>query len=401
MGKYTLKKSTFFDFLNRYTDNDYEAFLAQSKEDVDYINWHNYCLPMTYGDELAEYNAVRHSCALFDTSPIKKYTFSDADAGAFLDRLMTRQMSRQKPKRVIYATFCNENGMLLDDGLLYKFSEDNYLLMISEINHDEHFLKTSVGFDNLKIEEATSSLSGLAVQGPKSCSVLDRMGFTTIKHLKPFEMNNYDFADSQITVARVGFTADLGYELWFEPRLNKAVEQAINRAEAALDIQIAGYGLKALNALRLEGGFIVPGWETAQTFENVEHERTPAELGISWTVGLNRVDDFIGKASLLKEKENGPRFKTIGLAIDEKCEPADGTEVFSIIDGKTHQVGTLPSVAWSHGLHCWLTLASIQSDYLGNEMKYHIEIGGGQISCRMVNLPFVKFDRYHQTPVTV
>jgi len=134
-----MKKSTFFDLLNRNTDYDFESFLAKSKEDVDYINWHDYCLPMTYGDAASEYRAVRSTCALFDASPIKKYKISGADAGAFLDAVITRRMSRQRSMRVGYAIFCNEDGMLLDDGLLCKFAEDNYLLMVSELDHAEHF----------------------------------------------------------------------------------------------------------------------------------------------------------------------------------------------------------------------------------------------------------------------
>jgi aminomethyltransferase len=401
MGENAIKKSTFFDFLNRYTDYDYDVFLEGATEDVDYINWHGYCLIAAYGDKSSEYNAVRNSCALFDASPIKKYKISGTDAGAFLDAVMTRQISRQKSMRVIYATLCNENGMLLDDGLLYKFTEDNYLLMISEINHDEHFAKASNGFGNLKIEEVTSSLSGLAVQGPKSCAVLNCMGFTSIENLEPFEIKDFYLGGGKIIVARVGFTADLGYELWFEPGLNKAVGRAIGGAEEVLGIQIAGYGLNALNALRLEGGFVVPGWETAQTFENDEYERTPFELGISWTVDLSREDNFIGKAALLKEKENGPRFKTIGLAIDKRCELEDGTELYSVIDGETWQTGTLPSVAWSYELNCCLSLASIRSEFSSPGIEYHVKIDDEQIVCRVVTLPFVKFSRYRDTPVVI
>jgi len=401
MDKLTVKKSTFFDFLNRYTEYDYDDFIANSKEDVDYINWHDYCLIMAYGDESSEYNAVRNSCALFDASPIKKYKISGADAGLFLDALMTRQISKQKPMQVAYATFCDEHGMLLDDGLLYKFAEDDYLLMISEIDHDDHFAKAAGGFGKVKIEEVTLSLSGLAVQGPKSCSTLSYMGFSSIESLKPFEIKDFDFDGGKATIARVGFTADLGYELWFDPSLNKAVEQAITKAEEALGIQIAGYGLKALNALRLEGGFIVPGWETAQTFENDEFERTPAELGISWTVDLRRKDDFIGKTALLKEKEDGPRFKTVGLAIDQRCDLEDGIEVYSDTDGETRQVGTLPSVAWSSLNNCYLSLASIRSEFSGGEQAYHLQIGNEKIVCRVVKAPFVKLDRYRQTPALV
>jgi len=400
-----IKKSTFFDFLNRYTDYDFESFLARSKEDIDYINWHDYCLPMNYGDESKEYNAVRSACALFDASPVKKYKISGSDAGVFLDAVMTRQISKTKPMRVIYATLCNESGMLLDDGLLYKFAEDDYLLMISEIDHDEHFAKVSNRFEYLKIYEVTPSLSGLAVQGPRSCAVLGCMGFGAIENLKPFEIKNFEFDYGKVIVARVGFTADLGYELWFEPALDSTIEHGICKAEIALGIQIAGYGLNVLNALRIEGGFIVPGWETAQTFEDDEYERTPAELGISWTVDLDRKDDFIGKAALLKEKNL--RFKTIGLAIDEKCGIQDGIELYSVVNGKECQVGTLPSAAWSYGLDCALSLASIKFEFSGNSdpskggLEYYLNIAGERIACRVLKLPFVQFDRYRQTPASL
>jgi aminomethyltransferase len=396
-----MKKSTFFDFLNRYKKNDFESFLARSKEDVDYINWNDHCLPMTYSDDASEYRAVRDACALFDASPVKKYQFSGADAGVFLDAVMTRQVSRQKSMRVSYAILCNEDGMLLDDGLLYKFSDDNYLLMVSEIDHDEHFAKVSNRFDDLKIDEITPALSGLAFQGPYSCKILKHIGFSSIENLKPFEIKKFAFGSANVTVARVGFTADLGYELWFEPELNRAVEQAIRQAEVTLSIKIDGYGLKALNALRLEGGFIVPGWDTAQTFEDNEYERTPTELGISWTVNLDRKDDFIGKAALLKEKERGPRFQTIGLTIDQECDVAEGMKLYTVIDGKVLQAGTCPSVAWSYGLNRWLGIASIQSNFFRSDLTYHVQIGGEQIACRLVKLPFVKYDRYRQVPAPV
>ena len=140
------------------------------------------------------------------------------DAGAFIDAVMTRPMSRQKSMRVGYAIFCNEDGMLLDDGLLYKFAEDNYLLMVSELDHDEHFAKVSNRFGDLKIDDITPALSGLAFQGPQSCEILNCIGFASIENLKPFEIKAFAFGGGKVTVARVGFTADLGYELWFDPK---------------------------------------------------------------------------------------------------------------------------------------------------------------------------------------
>jgi glycine cleavage system aminomethyltransferase T len=74
---------------------------------------------------------------------------------------------------------------------------------------------------------------------------------------------------------------------------------------------------------------------------------------------------------------------------------------YTVIDGKVLLAGTCPSVAWSYGLNCWLGIASIQSEFFSNDLKYHMQIGGEQIACRPMELPFVKFDRYRQVPAPV
>lgn len=116
---------------------------------------------------------------------------------------------------------------------------------------------------------------------------------------------------------------------------------------------------------------------------------------------LDRKDDFIGKAALLKEKKRGPRFKTIGVTIDQECDLAEGMELYTVIDGKVLQAGTCPSVAWSYGLNRWLGIASIQSDFFRRDLTYYMQIGGEQIACRLVKLPFVKYDRYRRVPAPV
>lgn len=392
------KKSTFYDFLNRHTGGDFESFINNAKEDVDFIDWHGFCLPMSYGDAAAEYEAVRSTCALFDASPVKKYRFTGADAGAFLDAVMTRPMSRQKPMHVGYAVFCNEDGMLRDDGLLYKFAEDNYLLMVSELDHDEYFKIKSNQFEGLTIEEVSSSLSGLALQGPQSCSVLNHMGLAGIENLKPFEINEFTFKDKRIVVARVGFTADLGYELWFEPALNKDMEMAVKGAETDLGIDINGYGLTALNALRLEGGFVVPGWDTAQTFEDSKYERTPMELGLAWVVDLDQEGEFIGKNALLRERDEGQRFHIMGFTVGQECDLEEGMELLALVDGTTKNVGTCSSMAWSYGLSCWVGLASVQSEIFNKDLVYHVQSDGQEIKFHPVKLPFVNYKRYRAIP---
>jgi len=246
----SIKKSVLCDLVTRHSDFDFENYITTNTSE-DYDIWNDHCLPMEYTDPQSEYQAIRNSCAMFDASPMKKYRLRGADAGLFLDRILTSPMSSLPAMRSGYGLICNEQGLLIDDGIVYKYSEEDYLLLISEIDLDDHFAKYNT-FDALTITEETDSLAGLAIQGPKSCSVLDYFGFDDIQHLKPFELKYFTLAGHEILVGRVGFTGDLGYEIWFSPEATKDVEQALIRSENALNIQIPGYGLTALQVCRIE-----------------------------------------------------------------------------------------------------------------------------------------------------
>ena len=175
------------------------------------------------------------------------------------------------------------------------------------------------------------------------------------------------------------------------------IEQAFMRAEDTIGIQIAGYGLTTIQLCRMEGGFIVPGWDTAQTFEDPAMERTPAELAIGWNVDLERDNDFIGKDALIRERESSPRFRMKGFIIDDKCTLEDGTELFAEIDGKEHQVGTLPSVSWSYTDGHWLGLSSLNIDYADLTDPY-VLIAGRKIQCAISDIPFINLERRSLVP---
>ncbi len=272
-----LKKSAFFDFLDR-TESTFERFVADSTEDEHYINWNQFVLPYDYGDAEAEYFAIRNSCAIFDVSPMRKIGIRGAGARAFFDRLLTRPVSDLRAMQATYTVFCNEDGNLKDDAILYKFDDDDYLLMPSDIDHSPYFesLCRRFGLNEVTFTDCTDARTGLAIQGPLSASVLHNMGFENIDQIKPFEVRDYELSGNPMRIARMGFTADLGYECWFEPEIASAFMQSIEAARSSLEIELPGYGLSALQACRLEGGFIVAGWDCSTEAEpQPGFERSP------------------------------------------------------------------------------------------------------------------------------
>jgi hypothetical protein len=192
-----LRKSIFFDFLNRRNESDFSDFISDSIEDEHYINWNEFLLPHDYGDAAFEYAAIRNDCALFDASPIRKIRIHGSGSGKFFDRLLTRPVDHLASMRAIYAVFCNVHGTFKDDAILYKFADDDYLLMPSDIDHDAYFesLRERLGISDVSIVECTDSLVGISLQGPLSATVLHRWGFDGIEDLAPFEIAEYPLAD--------------------------------------------------------------------------------------------------------------------------------------------------------------------------------------------------------------
>lgn len=392
------KKSVFYDFLSRYdAGSDFDSYLASAVDGDDYLNWNGYVLRHVFEDEEKEYRAVREGCALFDATPANKYRITGSDAGALLDRMTTRAMSQLPEMRATYAIWCNDDGMLNDDAMLFKLADDDYLLMAAEVDHLDYLGELAAELADVTVADESAYWAGLAVQGARSCAVLATFGFTGIEQLRPYEIGYFDLQGSRVVVARVGFTGDLGYEIWFERGLAPAMEDAFLAAEKELDLQISGYGLTTIQLLRMESGMIVPGWDTAQEFEDPDAERSPFELGLSWNVDLDREGDFVGKAALLAERAGGSRFVLRGFEIDDECELLDGTELYASIDGADVQVGTLPSVSWSHDAGRWIGLCSLRTEHAELSEGF-VVLDDEQHACRIVGLPFVQVERRRQVP---
>jgi aminomethyltransferase len=397
-----LKKSIFFDFLNRREETDFASFMADSIEDEHYINWNEYVLPHDYGDAEAEYFAIRNNCAICDVSPMRKIQVRGIGASAFFDRLMTRPVSDLPAMRATYTVFCNEDGSLKDDAILYRYANDNYLLMTSDLDHSPYFdsVCQQFGLGDVSFTECTDSWVGLAIQGPKSASVLQNMGFDKIDQMETFEAREYELNGGAIRIARVGFTADLGYECWFEPGLADAFIEKIRATRSAMNIALPGYGLSALQACRLEGGFIVAGWDCSTELEpQPGFERSPYELGLGWLVNLDAAD-FVGRDALLGQKKNGHRHTLRCFEIDENCQPDDGSALFAGKDGHDATVGIVNCSSWSWGLNKMIGNASIKSEYADLEEAW-VTVDEKQKKVKLSRGPLIILERRNQVPAPI
>ncbi len=328
--------------------------------------WGDYLSAPAYFCPSLEYFACRSTCGVFDLTAMVKHRITGPDALEYLNRLVTRDVSKIRPGRVGYTVWCTDQGQVIDDGTIFHLREGDYRLCSQE--HQIDWLMTNAfGFD-VNIVEDTHDVAALALQGPTSCATLKAMGLTGIENMKPFGLEHYLFEGTELMVSRTGFTGDLGFELWIDP--DYAVDLWDRLFEAGKLYGIQPIGEEALGLLRIEAGFIQAGVDFMPANETVRatHTRSPFELGLSWLVNFDK-PMFNGRRALLAEKENGSRYHAVRLDI-EGNKPANDAYVYK---GKK-VIGAITSAMWSPSAKASIALATVEAPHGKPGDKFSVEI---------------------------
>ena len=331
--------------------------------------WNGYKFAEYFYDAELEYFKVRNTCGTYDISPMQKYFISGPDAERVLDRMVTRDVTKMKIGRVSYVLWCTDQGRLIDDGTIFRLSEDEFMLTCGSPS-TAWLRKSCFGLSDLVVKDRSDDLAALSLQGPTSCAVLKRMGLAGIEHAKPFEIQHFDFKGTPLMVSRTGFSGDLGYELWVEPEQALALWDALYAAGS--DYGIHPFGEEATNWLRLEAGFIMPGYEFNEALKTVhyQHDQTPFELSLDWMVDFKK-PHFNGRAALLEESKRGPRYRLTKLDI-EGNKPADGSFIYNSKQC-SEQVGYVTSGIWSPVVKANIALAMIETKHLSGQLWAEID----------------------------
>jgi len=321
-----------------------------------WTGWNTYKVARVVDKLSAEYFAVRSGCAVMDLTPMEKYRVTGKDAYAYLDRLLTRNISSLKPGRVTYVVWCDDAGKVIDDGTLFQFGEQDYRLC-SQHHQLDWLLMSASGYD-VQIKTETHDVAALAVQGPTSYSVLTAAGIDGFEQLKPFGIIDLHCGDIPVTVSRTGYTGDLGYEVWVEPQNALRLWDAIFAVQGRYDIQ--PMGLDALEMVRIEAGFIMPGFDfnTAESTIRNGYDRSPYEVGLGWVVNLDK-GHFTGRKALIAEKAQPIKRRLTKIVVDGN-KPVGEAFIYDRKGGKL--VGEIKCTIWSPVLKANLALADI--DYV-------------------------------------
>tara|TARA_R110001592_G_scaffold337300_1_gene623473 strand:+ start:66800 stop:67984 length:1185 start_codon:yes stop_codon:yes gene_type:complete len=376
----------------------FHSRVAAACELNDWGSWKGYTTPRAYTDVELEYFAIRNAAGVFDLSPMNKYRITGPDAEAYLNRLVTRDVSKVRVGRVGYTVWCNDAGQVMDDGTIFHLGENDYRICAYARAVDWlHW--SALGFD-VEIADESDEVAALAVQGPTSCAALLAMGLEGLEQLKPFGLTSFPFEGETLMVSRTGFTGDLGYELWITEHKAEALWDRL--FEAGKPYLIKPFGSDALELARIETGFLQAGVDfvPAESAVRSGRSRSPFELGLAWLVALDK-PVFNGRKALLREQAEGSRYRFAMLDV-EGNKPAHNA--FILKGG--NKVGTVTSAAWCPTAKSNIAFAQIEmphgavGEQLVAEVYYQRELHWTRVlaPCTVIDAPVFNPPRRRATP---
>ncbi len=331
-----------------------------------------------------EYHAIRHAAAVIDVSPLYKYEVVGEDAANFLSYATVRDITALKPGRAVYTCWCDDDGKVVDDGTISRLTDQHFRVTAAEPAYA--WLSELAARFQVTITDTSRELAALAVQGPGSRALLDSVCDGAVQSLRFFGVREANIDRHAVQVSRTGYTGDLGYEVWVARDSAVDVWDAIMAAAPRFGARPAG--LDALDVARVEAGFIMNGVDYFSANHCLIEERksSPFEIGLGWTVQLER-STFVGQGALRAESQRQPRWALAGLEIDWRDyemlfaakglppQPPAGAwrDPVPVFHGR-HQVGYATSGAWSPLLKKNLALTTLQAPYAKPNTRLEIEV---------------------------
>ena len=357
---------------NPQTTPFYQAHQNAGGKLVDFAGW---MLPVNYGSQIAEHEAVRTDAGMFDVSHMLVSDITGAQAKAWLQKLLANDVAKLSfVGKALYSAMLNDNGGVMDDLIVYRANEDEtaYRIVSNAATRAKDLAQFAEVGKAFGIEITPRyDLAMLAVQGPKAIEKLLSVKpewADTVNKLKPFQ--GADLGDNWF-VARTGYTGEDGVEVILPATEACAFFQALQAA----GVQPCGLG--ARDTLRMEAGMNLYG-------NDMNDETSPLQAGMGWTVDLkDEARDFVGKAALVALKEQGVDVKQVGLLLEKGGILRDGMEVITETGN-----GITTSGVFSPSLKQSIAIARVPKTFEGDTAK--VLLRGKEVDVRVLKLPFVR-----------
>jgi aminomethyltransferase len=382
-------------------------------ESLNYRDWSGYYTVSTYETHHEhEYNAIRNAAALIDISPLFKYVVTGPDASRLVDRVITRDVRAMEVGQVFYTPWCDEHGMVIDDGTVSRLDEQRFRWTSADPTL-RWITQNTTGL-RVDIEDVSETTAALALQGPMAARVLRAAADANIDTLRYFRVRHGRIAGVPVDISRTGYTGDLGYEIWMPAERALAVWDALTIAGQAFELKPAG--MLALDVARTEAGLLLLDVDYVGSRKALipSQRYSPYELGLSRLVSLDKAP-FVGRAALAEERRIGARRQIVGLEIEwseverlyEKrglapVAPAATSRVAVPVVRGSRQIGRATTTAWSPTLKRLIALATIDRPYYeeGAHVAFEITVEGARhfVGAKVVRTPFFNPPRKTATP---
>lgn len=337
-----------------------------------------YNMPVQYEGVTVEHETVRNGVGVFDVSHMGEFIISGPNALALIQKVTSNDASTLTIGRAQYSCLPNDNGGIVDDLIVYKMKEEQYLLVVnaSNIEKDWNWIsaKNDVGADMRNVSE---DYSLLAIQGPKAMEAMQSLTPVDLSAIKYYHFEVGEFAGVEnVIISATGYTGSGGFEIYVK---NDQVEALWNKAfEAGAAFGIKPIGLAARDTLRLEMGFCLYG-------NDINDTTSPLEAGLGWITKFTK--DFTNSEALKKQKEEGVTRKLVGFELTERGIPRHDYE---ITDKDGNVIGIVTSGTMAPSLNKGIGLGYVPAEYAAEGSQIFIRIRKNDIPAQVVKLPFYK-----------
>ncbi len=344
------------------------------------VDFAGFEMPVSYTSILAEHAAVRERAGLFDVSHMGQIHLSGAGAVGAVERLVTCPVASLRPGAVRYGLLCNEAGGVVDDVTVYRLGGETLFLCVnaSNIEKDHRWIAAHSGA-GVRVEDRSAQVGLLALQGPASVAVLERLGASAAGALRRFTFLETRLSGADALVSRTGYTGSDGFELYLPADRTAAVWDTLLEAGRPLGLQPCGLG--ARDTLRLEAALPLYGHELDDT-------TSPLEARLDRFVKLD-AGGFLGAEAIARRKAAGHPRLLVGFVLEERGIARAGHAIAH--GGAT--VGVVTSGAPSPSLGSSIGLGYVPPSLAPVGTRFAIVIRERGVAGRVVETPFVKAPR--------
>lgn len=345
------------------------------------VEFAGYELPIQYPQGIIhEHNVVRQAVGVFDVSHMGEFIVKGDEALKFLQYLTVNDVAALKVGDVQYSCMCFKDGGIVDDFLVYNMG-DHYMMVVNGANIDKDWAWVSeIAKDfNVSLDNQSDDYNLLAVQGPKSLEVIQKLTETDIKSIEFYNFVCGKVADINTIISRTGYTGELGFELYFKGDVATAEKMWNALFEAGKDLGIEPTGLGCRDTLRLEKCYCLYG-------NDIDATTNPIEAGLGWITKFKK-GEFVASEILAKIKADKPSRNLVGLQIDvDKFIARHGYKIFA----GTQEIGFVTSGNMSPTLSKPIALGYVAAEFKPVGSKVEIEARGKRFPASVTATPFLK-----------